>query len=418
MRRLVKWLLILGVLAVGLVVGGTFLSAWWLKRSQPRYITGAVSRGRVETVVNSTGTIKPVLSVAVGAFTSGPIKDIYVDFNSVVKKGDLIALIDPKLAKATVAHDTAALNAQKADQLRVKALLEQAKNNEERARKLQEVKKDFLSETDMDTYHFTRLQQEALLELSKASIQQAEATLENSQANLGYTEIRSPVDGIVIDRKVDPGQTVAASFQTPELFTIAPEMEKHMYVYASVDEADIGQIRAAQKQAMVVKFTVDAYVGELFEGKIHQIRKNSTTTQNVVTYPVVIEAPNPELKLMPGMTANLSFPIESKDKVLRIPVAALRFMPLPNQVRAEDRHLVVTATVNPAETPPKNSASTRAEQGKSRQNRVVWVQEGPLLRAVPVTLGLIDNQFAEVVTGDLAEGQAIVIGNESPLTAR
>src|SRR5207247_6022950 len=139
------------------------------------------------------------------------------------------------------------------------------------------------------------------------------------------TEIRSPVDGIVIERKVDPGQTVAASFQTPELFIVAEEMEKHMHVFASVDEADIGLIRAAQERGQVVKFTVDAYPGDLFDGKIHQIRKNSTTTQNVVTYPVVIEAPNKHLKLFPGMTANITFQIERKESALRVPAAALRF---------------------------------------------------------------------------------------------
>ena len=192
----------------------------------------------------------------------------------------------------------------------------------------------------MDTYICTTLQYEAQYRLGQAAIKQAEAQLANSQANLEYTKIVSPVDGFVIERKVDPGQTVAASFQTPELFTIAPDMEKHMYIYASVDEADIGQIRAAQESGKPVQFTVDAYPGELFKGTIHQVRNNSTTTQNVVTYPVVIEVPNPALKLMPGMTANITFPIETKEEVLRVPAAALRFPPLSAQVRPEDRHYV------------------------------------------------------------------------------
>lgn len=436
MRRLLKWLVILGVIA-GLILGASIpLKAWWLKRTETQYLTATVSRGRVETVVNSTGTVKPVRSVSVGAFTSGPIAKINVDFNSVVKENDVIAEIDPMLADAAVARDRAALKAQEADLKRVEAMLKKAENDEERAKKLQAVKKDFLSESDMDMYHFARLQQEALCELGRASIDQARAALKNSETNLGYTKIvwRDKEEGIVIERKVDQGQTVAASFQTPELFTIALEMDRHMYIYASVDEADIGQIHRGEE----VKFTVDAYSGELFTGQVYQVRNNSTTTQNVVTYPVVIDAPNspwtagspvpatgkppgkeaPRFKLMPGMTANISFQIESKENVLRVPVAALRFVPLPAQVRPEDRHLVVTAPTNPNEAKPKNSATDKADKAKSRQNRTVWVQEGPFLRAVPVTLGLVENQFAELVSGGLAENQAVVIGTESPLTPR
>ena len=262
----------------------------------------------------------------------------------------------------------------------------------------------------MDQFHFTRLTYEAQLNLALASIKQAEATLKNSEANLEYTEIRSPEDGVVIERKVDPGQTVAASFQTPELFTIALEMDKHVYVYASVDEADIGLIRdtklgglagqthliaqcmAARALAPVgvavsssiqvgaaarvtefvatavggraVKFTVDAYPGDLFEGRVFQIRMNSTTTQNVVTYPVIIEAKNPDLKLMPGMTANISFQIETKEDVLRVPAAALRFVPQPSQVRPEDRQYVEVPT-SPSEGGPKRTAGEKAEQSRS-----------------------------------------------------
>jgi HlyD family secretion protein len=378
----------------------------------PKYLTAVVSRGPVETQVTSTGTVKPVLSVSVGAFTSGPIAKVFVDFNSVVKKDQLLAIIDPKLFEAAVERDRAALESQQADLGRVKALLQQAKNNEQRARQLRAINKDYLSDTDLDQYYFTRLTYEAQIKLGEASIKQAEANLKNSEANLGYTKILAPVDGIIIERKVDPGQTVAASFQTPELFTIAPEMEKHMYVFASVDEADIGQIRAAQERGRTVKFTVDAYPGDLFEGKIAQIRKNSTTTQNVVTYPVVIEAPNPNLKLLPGMTANITFPIEAKENVLRVPAAALRFAPLPDQVRPEDRHYVEALPTGKIDSGSKRSASEKADLARKRQHRIVWIQEGQQLQAVPLTLGLIDNQFAEILNGDVSEGQAVVTGTE------
>jgi HlyD family secretion protein len=418
MGRVLKRLLILGVL-IGLAAAAIFQGrSWWRTHSVPRYLTALVSRGQVETVVNSTGTVKPVLSVSVGAFTSGPIAKVYVDFNSVVKKDQVLALIDPRLLEAAVERDRAALETQKADLTRIEALLQQAKNNEKRARRLQAINKDYLSDTDMDQFYFTRLTYEAQIKLGRANIQQAEANLKNSEANLGYTKILSPVDGIVIERKVDPGQTVAASFQTPELFIIAPEMDKHMYVFASVDEADIGQIRAAQERGSAVKFTVDAYPGDLFEGKIAQIRKNSTTTQNVVTYPVVIEAPNPQLKLLPGMTANITFPIEAKKDVLRIPAAALRFLPLPAQVRPEDRHYVEALPNGTVDAGTKRTAGEKADLARQRRRRLVWSQEGELLRAVPVSLGLIDHQFVELLDGELTEGEALVIGMEGTFAPR
>jgi HlyD family secretion protein len=432
MRRLFRWLLLLGALAGAAVAISVPVSSWLQRRFVPRYLTAPVSRGRVETVVNSTGTIKPVRTVTVGAFTSGPIERVLVDFNSAVTEGQEIARIDQKLAIAALARDRAALDrdcaalhTQMAELARVEALLEQAQNNEDRARKLVAINKDYLSGIDQDQYLFTRRTCDAQVELAKANVAQAEANfalseanVANSETNLGYTRILAPEAGIVIERKVDKGQTVAASFQTPELFIIAPEMEQHMYVFASVDEADIGLIRAAQSRGQDVKFTVDAYPGDLFTGKIAQIRKNSTTTQNVVTYPVVIEAPNPDLKLMPGMTASLSFPIDSREDVLRVPVAALRFLPQQAQVHPDDWHYLGELPNSAADGSVKRSAADKAEQARRRQHRLVWVQEGPLLRAVPVTLGLIETQFAEVVGGELTEGQALVTGTESPLAQR
>jgi HlyD family secretion protein len=202
------------------------------------------------------------------------------------------------------------------------------------------------------------------------------------------------------------------------LFIIAPEMDEHMHVFASVDEADIGLIRSAEEHGRVVKFTVDAYPGELFEGKIFQIRKNSTTTQNVVTYPVVIEAPNPELKLMPGMTANLSFQIEIRENTLRVPASVLRYVPPPALVRLADRHHVENQTVTSPEVAKKRSASDKAEQARGRQHRVVWIEDGALLKAVPVTLGLIENQYVEILEGDLNEGDKVVTGIETALPPR
>ncbi len=413
MRKWLRRLIILAVMAALVFGGGAAVNAWWHQQAVPKYLTAPVTRGRVETVVNSTGTVKPVRTVSVGAFTSGPVAEVYVDYNSRVRENCMLAEIDDKLPRAAFDRDQAALDAQQADLERVQALLEQARLNENRACALRAVNNDYLSDTEMDQYKYARITAEKQAALSRASVKQAEAQRNNSRDNLGYTQIRAPEDGIVIERKVDPGQTVAASFQTPELFTIGVEMQEHMFVYASVDEADIGYIREAQKQGRPVSFTVDAYPGDLFEGKIYQIRLNSTTTQNVVTYPVVIEAPNLDLKLMPGMTANLSFQIEAKEDVLRVPAAALRFAPQPSQVRPEDRHYLDGTPANGADASPRATAAEKAEKARNRQNRRVWVKDGEWLRAVPVTLGLIDNQNAEVANGDLSEGQAVVTGNDT-----
>lgn len=414
LRRFLLWTT--GLLAMAAIAFGAFRYAYPEYRfiPGPKYRTATVSEGRIESVVNSTGTIKPVRSVMIGAFVSGPIQEIYVDFNSVVKENDLLARIDPRLLQAVVDRDEANLAAQKAELDRINALLLQAIRNEERAKKLQEVREDYVSGVEMDQYRFARESLEAQLALAQAAILQAEASLKNSQANLGYTEIRSPVDGIVIERKVDVGQTVAASFQTPEMFVVAPDMEKEMHVFASVDEADIGEIMRAQAQDQPVKFTVDAYPEDIFEGKVYQIRKSSTTTQNVVTYPVVISAPNPDLKLLPGMTANISFQIEVKEKVKRLPMAAIRYFPPVNLVRTEDRHYIDGQTPMEEENDESNrqiSASEKVQFARNRMKRVVWVEEkGGLLRAVPVVLGLTDNQHAEIIEGELEVGQKVVIG--------
>jgi HlyD family secretion protein len=416
-----RWLIRFVILAVviGGLIGISIPIKTWVEKSQvPKYLTSAVSRGRVETVVNSTGTVKPVRTVSVGAFTSGPIATVNVDYNSVVKEDDVLAVIDDRLQRASVDAGQAAVDSQKADLERIKALLEQARNNEQRAIKLQEISKDYLSPTEMDNYHFTTLSFEAQYRLSQASIKQAEANLKNQKDQLGYTKVKCPADGVVIERKVDPGQTVAASFTTPEMFTIGLEMDKHMHIYASVDEADIGMVQTAWEQKRPVRFTVDACPDVLFEGHVHQIRLNATTTQNVVTYPVVIETDKPDPRLKPSMTANISFEIESKDDVLRIPAAALRYIPLPYQVREEDKHFLEVIPVSSSETAPKRSASEKVEQAKKRQHRHVWVKDGDKLRAIPVTLGLIDAQFAEILEGDLADGQALVIGTESLLAPR
>ena len=300
------------------------------------------------------------------------------------------------------------------------ALLQQAKNDEQRAEALRAVNEDYLADTVMDKYKFNRISLEAQLQMAEASIKQADAALRNSKANLDYTYIRSPVDGIVIDRKIDEGQTLAAQFNTPELFVIAPKLDEEIFIYAYVDEADIGLIKKAEKEERPVHFTVDAYPDTLFKGKIDQIRMNSTTEQYVVTYPVVIRAPNPEMKLLPGMTAGITFEIETKKDVVRIPNAALRFYPnKPELVCEEDRKILEGAAAGNDEeeddTEENRPANERVKDAKKQSKRHVWIadEEGKL-HAIPVTVGLSDHEFTELVEGDLKPGRKLVVGTMGP----
>jgi HlyD family secretion protein len=386
------------------------------EKNRPRYRDAEVVRRTISSVVNSTGEVKPVLSVSVGSFVSGPIIRLHVDFNERVEKNQLLAEIDPRIYIAAVDGAKAALLTRQADVERVRALLQQAINDERRSVALRKDNPDFISQTEIDRFHFNRLSLDAQLQVAIAAVEQAQASLHNAEANLVYTKIVSPVDGIVINRKIDPGQTLAAQFQTPELFIVAPEMDKKMHIFASVDEADIGLIRRAQEEGRPVECTVDAYPDDLFTGSIEQIRFSSTATQNVVTYPVVVAAPNVDLKLLPGMTADLSFQISEKKDVLCVPNAALRFYPKPEAVRPADRKLLDGADQggDQDETQPPPSARENAAVGARRHPRPDATLEGERLRAVELTVGISDSRFTEIVEGELSEGQKLVTGVKPP----
>ena len=419
MRTLLKFLIILAVIGgVGYAVSWP-VSRYLAERNKIVWRTAKVEEGTIIAVVNSTGTIKPKLQVTVGSFVSGPITELHCEFNQEVKKDDLLAKIDPRIYQANVSRDEASLANRKADIFRVQALLQQAINDEKRAIALREEDKSFIAQAEMDKFMFARLSLEAQLKVAELGVTQAEATLDLSELNLGYTEIKSPVDGIVIDRKIDPGQTLAASFQTPELFIIAPDMRQEMHVHASVDEADIGKIHMAQEKKYPVTFVVDAY-DDLFTGHVQEIRLSSTTLQNVVTYPVIVGAPNPELKLLPGMTATISFQVDERQNVRKIPNAALRFYPDVWNVRPEDQPILEGMASNQpksGESYTDDSSSTitqsavdQAELRKKRGFRHVWVADGQKLRAIPVTTGLSDGKFTEIVEGELAVGVELVTG--------
>jgi len=413
MRGFLKLLLVLAMLAGVTAAAWRPVAAWWAARSRPKFDTLLAEKGDVIEVINSTGTIEPVQSVQVGAFVSGPIVGLHADFNQEVQAGDLLAEIDPRTYRANVARDKAALASRRAELERGEARLQQARREEDRSNALAERNIASISESELDQAHFTRLGLEAEIVMAEAAIEQAEANLDTSEANLGYTKILAPVAGIIIDRKVELGQTLAAQFQTPELFVIAPDMRREMRIFASVDEADIGQIRRAQESGKTVQFAVDAYPGEVFEGKIAQIRLASTTSQNVVTYPVVISTPNDALKLLPGMTAEISFQVDRRDGVLKVPNAALRYYPLRDHVRAADR-AILDGTALEADDQARGeapSASAKAEAEVERKRRHVWVvEENGLLRGIPVTSGIGDHRFTEIVSGAIEPGERLVVG--------
>lgn len=422
MRFFVRLFILLVVLGAVGAIAAKPLRAKWEERNRPEFKTEKVTCGDVVTYVSATGKVKPTETIKIGSFVSGPIMNMpeSIDFNKPVKKGDIMAQVDPRLIEAQAESAEASLAVREAEVKRTQAQLQLAINDEQRAIKLRDKKADFVSQAEMDRLRFSREQLEAALLIAEASVKQAEAQLKISTVNVEYTDITAPKDGIIIDRKIEPGQTLAAQFQTPELFEIGVGMREKMHIYASVDENDIGMIRKAQESDQPVTFTVSAYPEELFEGKIVQIRMSATETQSVVTYPVVVEAPNPELKLLPNMTADLSFKIEERKDALRIPNQAIRFVPDKEHVREEDKKVLDGSLWAKASSDDDDdggdtsrSASKRTEANRARNRRHVWVKDGEKLRAVEVETGIIDQEegkTTEVVDGDLEEGQELVTG--------
>ncbi len=426
MKRLIRWLLILTVVTGTAVAGYGPASAYFKKRNQTQWRFSQVVVGDITSVVNATGKAQPVRKITIGSFVSGPIDTSVpmVGFNEEVTKGQLLAKIDTRIYMANLKRDEASLESRKADQRRAAAQLMQAKRDLDRAMKLRQEDKSFIAQAEMDKFYFTVLSLEAQEALAVASVSVADSQLAFSQAQLEYCEIRAPEAGIIISRKIEPGTMLAASFQTPELFVIAPIFRERVDLLASVDESEIGLIRKAHLQQLPVSFTVDAHTDELFIGKIEEVRMDATSTQNVVTYPVIVSSSNPELKILPGMTASISFEVDSRKQVMKIPNSALRFFPNSKQVRHVDRPLVegtVEATDEEGKAVQSErtlSAQERAELRRKRNTRHVWIVEGDLLRAVPVETGLSDSQHTEMVKGELKVGDKLVIGLQAAGSGR
>jgi len=393
---------VVGLLAVAVVYWFFFKGN---NKTVVTYATAVVTRATISNTVTATGTVEPVKQVSVGTQVSGVIKKIYVDFNSTVKKGDLLAELDktPLLAslasmKADLESAQSAATYQEATYNRIKELFD----------------KQAVSKTDYEA---------ALYQYSNAKANLAKMTSEVDRANtnLGYTMIYSPIDGVVLSRAVDEGQTVAASFSTPTLFTIAQDLTK-MQVVANVDEADIGQVKEGQK----VTFTVDAYPNDNFTGTIKQIRLLAITTSNVVTYSVVVDAPNPDLKLKPGLTASIIVYTQEVQNVLSLPAKALRFKP-DSSLLTKMAPALPTAGQLPVggahAAPPTGDArplQTNMKGGIKADEtpvvKTVWVKEGDSIYPVQVKTGMTDETKVEIISG-LKEGQVVVVSMDQVKTS-
>jgi HlyD family secretion protein len=436
-----------------------FATAFWGKKADASdYITAKAERGSVEVTVSATGTLQAVTTVQVGSQASGAVAWLGADFNSQVKRGQVIARLDSTTfdaqienARASVASAEAAVQAATTEIANQAANVQAAKANQQVAvvqsddarslsNRYQDLK-NVLPGRDIESAQAqasvaagrvaqataqvaqaeaSRQSSQARLAQARAQLAQARAQLEQAQANLSHTVITSPIDGVVVSRDVDVGQTVAASLQAPTLFTIANDLTK-MQVLASVDEADVGQIRQTTK----ANFTVDAYPGETFSGQVSQVRLNAQAVQNVVTYTAVIEVSNPALKLRPGMTANITFPVEQRENVMTVPNAALRFKPdlseeeqkqisaqmqAQRQQRAAERRETGAGSHGPENKEQAEKANS-VTSGRRPQGQMIWVlAEGKKLEPRFIRTGLTNGRVTEIVAGNLQEGETIVIG--------
>jgi HlyD family secretion protein len=427
-----KWLILSGVV----VLTGLIAAFGWNRSAQAQHFTAKVERGDIHDVVDATGTINAVITVQVGSQVSGTIAKLNVDFNSRVHKGDIVALIDPALFQGALLQAAADLDNAKANLVAAQANLEKAKASSE------QTKADYNRTTQLTTDKIMSQQQ---LDIAKANfdsanagvgaavanvtqaeaqVSQKAAALSVAQTNLNYTVIRSPIDGTVVARNVDVGQTVAASLQAPTVFTIAQDLTK-MLVYTKTDESDVGNI----KPGKAVTFKVDAFPKDTFRGTVIQVRMNPTTVQSVVTYDTIIEFANPELKLFPGMTAYVTIPVDTVQNVLKVPNTALRYKPPmePEAILAIYKQYGIEGNERPPASDEPSVAGRGPQAGGESQNparaprsenAVVWkLRADRSMEPVKISLGITDHahtQVTTVVKGELKEGDEVIIRSVVP----
>lgn len=405
-----KWTLVVAVM----VAIAVFAAFSFTRGSAPQYMTAKVEQGDIRNVVQATGTVNAVTTVQIGSQVSGTISKLSADFNSHVKKGQVIAQIDPALFQGAVLQASADLQNSKATAAAAKANLEKAKATVEQSsadykRTVLLTQEGVMSQQQLEVSKANNDSAVAAVNASQADLVQANAqlaqkaaALQVAQINLSNTTIKSPIDGVVTNRTIDVGQTVAASLQAPNLFNIAQDLSK-MQVDVSTDESDVGQIKIGQP----VTFTVDAFPNQKFRGTVSQIRLNPTTVQNVVTYDTVVTFDNPETKVFPGMTAYVNIPVAEADSVVKVPNAALRYTPSLSPQQAK-------------EIAAKYGISTTATR-KSNGVAMLW-KEGPDKSLVPVQVktGITDHtytQVAQVMSGELKPGDQLITGSLSGNTA-
>lgn len=394
MRTRILWLVSLCV-----IVAGT--AGVWRYRAQNstpviQYKTSPAERKHIVARVTASGTLSALVTVQVGTQVSGRIQKLFADFNSTVTKGELVAKIDPQMFDAAVQQAQANTMSAKASVATAEATSLNADRQYSRTKALRD--ENLAAQADLDTAEANVATSHAQVDAAKASLAQSLASLHQAQINLSYTNIVSPIDGVVISRSVDVGQTVAASLSAPTIFTIAQDLTK-MQVDTNVAEGDVGRLQVGMK----TYFTVDSFPGQRFLGKVRQIRNAATTTQNVVTYDAVIDVDNGDLKLRPGMTANVTVVYAERDKALTVPNTALRFRP-PSSA-----------------APPSASSAARDGTHRGRQSgssgaagdvvnsRTIWILRGTDIRPASVKLGLSDGTVTEVVDGELNEGDPVVV---------
>jgi len=365
----------LWLLAGALVIGVTAATYYYrddVAATAPAFSTGEVTRGDIISTVEATGTLEAVTTVQVGSQVSGTIKALYADFNSRVRKNQIIAELDPSLFETQVEQAKATVVRLQADADRARVQAEDARVKLRRAREL--FAQQLVPKSDLETADSNARVAESSVKSADAQIVQAQASLNQAQVNLSHTVIRAPIDGVVIARNVDVGQTVAASMQAPTLYIIARDLTD-MRVNASIDESDIGEIQPKQP----VRFRVDAYPNDAFSGKVSQVRLQPVVSQNVVSYVTVIDVPNPDLKLKPGMTAAVTVETSRVNDAITVPNAALRFRP--------------------------TQASQSGERGPA-----VWVLDNGEMQRVPVRPGISDGTRTAILSGDLEPGAIVVTG--------
>lgn len=361
------------------VVAAAGLAVWLIARmwnggeAPPAYAVTEARRGDVIANVAATGTLSPRVEVQVGSQVSGRISQLYADYNDEVKAGQVIARLDPRFFESAVDQARARLTAARAALTRAQALADNARVEYDRAVELGE--RGIIAPTELDAALATKRSADAQVTTARAEITQAKAALEQAEVNLAYTTIISPIDGVVVSRRVDVGQTVAASLQAPVLFVIAQDLRK-MELHTSVAEADVGNIRAGMR----VEFTVDAYPDRVFNGEVKQVRYEAVAVSNVVTYDAVVLVDNDDLALRPGMTANATFILDERRDVLVVPSRALRYRP---------------------------AGAERPQRGQ----HTLWVLRDGAPVAVPVTPGLSDGTSTEIASGDVGPGDLVITGD-------